>query len=387
MRKLFILIFPAFLALLPIGCATMAVNFTQTTSPDFWAIENGCQTQLAQIQSSVQANQIPFTLGDGLKTNDDIIRRLNHQYRDNSAGTIDLTTSQFAFLEKLLKDNDSFLADAAQNPDDWADAFSGQDDYVQYHRAPQDQDFSDVIQRGRFIVYLNMRIKEDIDKALGLAQSGQLSIDQAQQLQSNLNDVQGKAVEDYYANNALDLTGDQIFQLRRMLADSYQALNTAPAQTYYGGGSFYSAPSDSWANNPAPVAGGGNYYQSPASASYYNPPIQGQTGSTPKTPIPTPTHSTNGNLESHRLNNYGNGKNPANQPVTDSSTSITPVPTVPTDTPAPVPTVPAPSFNNRSNNGSSNHHFHSSSKNQSAPATPTPVPPVAPDVSTPTPGS
>jgi hypothetical protein len=349
------------------GCATMAVNFTAGTSPNFWAVENGCQTQLTQIQAAVQANEMPFTLGDGLKTNDEIIRRLNHQYRDNSAGAIDLTTSQFTFLEKLLKDNDGFLADAAQNPDDWADAFSGQDDYVQYHRAPSNQDFGDQIQRGMFIVYLNMRIKEDVDKALALAQSGQLSIDQAQQLQSNLNDVQGKAVEDYYANNALDLTGDQIFQLQRMLADSYQALNTAPAQTYYGGGSYYSAPSDSWANNPVPVAGGNNYYQSPATSSYYNAPIQSQGNPAPSAPVATPTHSTNGNLESHRINNYGTGKNPGNN--------------------SPAPIVPTPNFDNHPNNGPSNPHFHLRSNNLSTPVTPTPAPPVAPNNTTPTPGS
>lgn len=364
----------------------MAVNFTQATSPNFWAVENSCQTQLAQIQASVQANEIPFTLGDGLKTNDEIIRRLNHQYRDNSAGAADLSTSQAAFLEKLLKDNDSFLADASQNPDDWSQAFSGQDDYVQYHRAPN-QDFSDPVQRGMFIVYLNMRLKEDGDKALALAQSGQLSVDQAQQLQSNLNDVQGKAVEDYYANNALDLTGDQIFQLQRMLADSYQALNTAPTQTYYGGGSFYSAPANSWANNPAPVASGNNYYQSPASSSYYQPPAQTQNNPAPSVPTATPTASTNGGRGSPEINNRLNVNRPGNPPPPNNPTATaTPVPAVPTNTPVPAPVpatpTPTPGFNNRLN-----RHFHSRAENPSAPATPTPVPPVAPINSTPTPGS
>jgi hypothetical protein len=345
MRSRFILIFPALLALLPIGCATMAVNFTEATSPNFWAIENGCQTQLTKIQSSVQAHDITFTLGDGLKTNDEIIRRLNHQYRDNSAGATDLNTTQYAFLNRLLKDNDKFLADAVENPDDWEDAFSGQDDYIQYHRAPANQDFGDAIQRGRFIVYLNMRIKEDIDKALSMAQSGQLSIDQAQELQSNLNDVQGKAVEDYYANNSLDLTGDQIFQLRRMLADSYQALNIAPAPTYYGGGSSYNTiPSNSWASNPGPIANGGNYYQAPAQT-YYNAPSQGSNA--PRAPAPTPTRLTN-SLENNRLNNYGTGSVPSPAKPTAALPTSTPVPAAPTATPIPpasAPMAPAPPTN------------------------------------------
>ncbi len=386
MRNRFILIFPAFLVLLPIGCATLAVNFTNTTSPNFLAIENGCQTQITQIQASVQTNEIPFTLGDGLKTNDAIIRQLNHQYRDNSAGAADLSTTQFAFLESLLKNNEGFLADAAQNPDDWAEAFSGQDDYVQYHRAPQNQNFSDPVQRGMFIVYLNMRLKEDGDKALALAQSGQLSISQAQQLQSNLNDVQNKAVEDYYANNALDLTGDQIFQLQRMLADSYQALNAAPAQTYYGGGSFYSAPANSWTNNAAPIAGANNYYQSPASSSYYNPPAQTQNTPVLSAPTATPIPSTNDSRGSNGNNNRINGNRPATATPVPAVPTNTPVPPVPTDTPASAPATPTPDSNNHSGNGSSDRHFHSRSDNAVAPATPTPVPPVAPDNPTLTPG-
>ena len=270
MRNFLILVVLGFSLLFTGGCGNLSVNFTETTSPQFWAIENQTQAQRNQIEAAVQANQIPFTVGEGLTINDEIIRRLNHQFRDESSGAIDLSPSQAVLLGHMLQDNNRAFTDAVENIDDWRHSFNQEDAFIQNNRSPLNQDFMHFSQRARFIVYLNMRLKEDSAKAQSLAQSGQLAMESAQDLQAGVNDVRNKAVEDYYANGRLDLSVDQIFQLRRMLADSYAALNPPQAPVYGGGGS-YNIPSNNWSNNwttNAPAgASGYSYYNSPANGS------------------------------------------------------------------------------------------------------------------------
>jgi hypothetical protein len=342
MRNFLILVAFGFVLLLTGGCGNLSVNFTETTSPQFWAIENQTQAQRNQIEAAVQANQIPFTVGEGLTINDEIIRRLNHQFRDQSSGAIDLSPSQAVLLGHMLKDNNRAFTDAVENIDDWQDSFNQEDAFIQNNRSPLNQDFMHFSQRARFIVYLNMRLKEDSAKAQSLAQSGQLAMEPAQDLQAGLNDVRNKAVEDYYANGRLDLSVDQIFQLRRMLADSYAALNPPQAPVYGGGGS-YNIPSNNWSNNwttnaPAGVSGY-SYYNSPANGSGQK---SSQVPSNPSTPNPTaiptatpkPGHS--GSLENLRLNHRNPGSNPYSvQPNPPTATPIPPAP-APTDTPLPM---------------------------------------------------
>ncbi|MGH7740329.1 MAG: hypothetical protein ACREL1_09315 [bacterium] len=384
------------------GCASVGSRFTQAASPDFWAVETQAQNQQKQIQAAVQANQIPFTLGDGLSANDEIIRRLSRQFQSQSNNATDLTSNQYALLTQLLKDNHHFMANAFTHPDDWQDSFADQDTYIQSHRESIQQDFGSSIQRARFIVYLNMRLKEDQSKTTALIQSGQLSPDQADRLRSNLTNVQNKAVEDYYANGRFDLTEDQIFQLRRMLADSYQSLQVPPSTAYGGTDSpDYSnpVPSDSWASNPPPVASNNQFYSGP-SAPAYNSSAPIQSASAP-TPTPTPLSHDSGTLEGNRVNNY----NPI--PKNSGDLSIAPAPLTPTATLPPVPTPtasPTPTRekfhhsaanpnslppdhsnpNTRLKNGS---RPHSREDNHSHAPSPQPTSTSTPDDTTPTPAA
>ncbi|HVM33045.1 MAG TPA: hypothetical protein VMU88_07925 [bacterium] len=328
------------------GCGNLTINFTQTTSPQFWAVENKTQAQYNQIQAAVSANQIPFTIGDGLSENDETIRRLNHRFRDQSNGATDLSPAQYALLTRFIQDNQKALDDAVANPDDWQDSFAAQDAALQRHREPFGLDFTHYLQRARFIVYLNMRLKEDAAKALAMAQSGQVGMEQAQDLRSNLDNVRNKAVEDYYDNGRLDLNADQIFQLRRMLVDSYQALN--PPAPAYGAGGFpsnaFNPPAGNWANNYPNSASGYQYYNSPAKGSSSGSnPVKGTVGK----PSPTATVVKSPVPPRSRLfGNYpgGNRKIPA-APTPTSAPSGASVPSgapAPTDTPIPAPAAPTP---------------------------------------------
>ena len=345
MRNLYRLSILGFGLLLTAGCGNLSVNFTEATSPQFWAVENQTQAQHNQIEAAVQANQIPFTVGEGLTVNDEIIRRLNHQFRDESSGATDLSPSQAVLLGHMLKDNDRAFTDAVENIDDWQDSFNQEDAYIQNNHAPLNNDFVHFAQRARFIVYLNMRLKEDSAKAQSLAQANQLSVEQAQDLQSALNDVQNKAVEDYYANGDLDLSVDQIFQLRRMLSDSYASLNPPEAPTY-GGSGGYNVPTNTWSGNwgpsynPPAAASGYTYYNSPAN----NGGSNGSRPSTPASPTPnatvmataTPNPGHLGTMEKLRLNHQNPGSGPYS--VQSNPPTATPVPPTPepTDTPEPV---------------------------------------------------
>jgi hypothetical protein len=344
MRNFLILVAFGFVLLLTGGCGNLSVNFTETTSPQFWAIENQTQAQRNQIEAAVQANQIPFTVGEGLTINDEIIRRLNHQFRDQSSGAIDLSPSQAVFLGHMLKDNDRAFTDAVENIDDWRESFSQEDAFIQNNRSPLNQDFMHFSQRARFIVYLNMRLKEDSAKAQSLAQSGQLAMEPAQDLQAGLNDVRNKAVEDYYSNGRLDLSVDQIFQLRRMLADSYAALNPPQAPVYGGGGSYNIPPnnwSNHWTTNAPAGASGYTYYNSPANGSGQKvartPTPNSSTPNPTAIPTATPNPGRSGALENLRLNHRHPGSNPYSVPSNPPTATSTPIPPAPAPTNTPLP--------------------------------------------------
>ncbi|HET9870411.1 MAG TPA: hypothetical protein VFR02_07950, partial [bacterium] len=261
------------------GCG-LQVHFTQVSSPRYWAVENKTQAQLNRIQAAAQGQQVPYFLADGLAVNDDLIRRLNGRFRDTSNGAPDISPAQYAFLLTMINGNEQALADILADPAEWEKSFAAQDAFARSDRKPAFHAFNDAARRLRFIIYLNTRLKADAARARALSDAGHISPDQARDLQDNLNDVQNKALEDYQANGALDLTADQIFQLRRMLADAYEPLIRPQGPPAYLGGSFQPGTGFSGGGYTAP---GGSYYgggyQSVGRS--YNPP--------PKTGHPAPT--------------------------------------------------------------------------------------------------
>jgi|GEM_PF-2431445 len=215
LNSLFILLTGLFFTCLQ-GCDVNLPEVQQTSNPypNARMIQVQIKSQINLINADLQNGTLGPDMASVLKDNDMKIHWLGKQDQNVVNPPQDLDPGQTAALTLMLNDNTGMMNDALANTNAWNQSFQGGWDLGYVGANPN------LVQ-----CYLDIHIRRQqarLDKAV---QSGQLTPDQAQDINERLQIVRNNEVDDYRQNGRLLLSGGQIQDLRQMTDDNYRYMD------------------------------------------------------------------------------------------------------------------------------------------------------------------
>ena len=283
----FLFLFTGFIAFIQQGCAVKETVVAQPneSAPNALQVEQEVGAQLDRITQGQKTGDLEPAMVQGLTETDDMVRRLSLKFRASNSPH-DLTASQVAFLETLLKGNSEALDDALRRRDVWVQAFEGDWNY----------NFASKNDRLLVIAVLQSRLKDQENNVQASAETNALTPDQIREARERLQSVRDVEITDFHQKEALDLSSDEILELEQMVDNSghfirFLAQGTqagAYSQQTYSTGNY---PTEAFASTlPTNPSGPSTGNTLPTSAHYWNGrPVNIKPKTTPVPPTATAT--------------------------------------------------------------------------------------------------
>jgi hypothetical protein len=206
------------MALLQQGCGLHLVvtnSGPMDPYPNAAHIETRVRIQVNRISTALQAGNLDQDAANGLASNDELVRRFVREDRAQFNQTQDLTGQQTYQLNSMLNDNERSITDAIQNRESWNQYFGGGGNPNQAYSGNS----------GMNMAYLDYQWSQQQNRVNTEVNSGQLTNDQAQELNQRIQVTRDTKINFYHQNGRMILSDEQINQLNQMTRDNEGYLN------------------------------------------------------------------------------------------------------------------------------------------------------------------
>ncbi len=234
---LWITVSTLFFGLFQTGCTIRFVQSNEVApppNPNAAQIELRVRQQITRIDGALQSGNLDQYSAEGLAENDEMVRRMSSNDMAQNGGQ-DLNYGQTTNLNAMLDDNGQAISDAIARREAWIQGFQGGWNY----------DYGSPNDRYMFISKLHQDLYQQQTAVNTAAQSNQITQDQAQSMRIQINVVYNTEQNYYSQNRRMDLSKDQMIQLRRMVVSNNKAIH----QGIYGNQSF-NKNNPAWGNGP-----------------------------------------------------------------------------------------------------------------------------------------